>query len=137
MKVMLDTNVVLDVLLGREPFFADSQAVARQAALRRIEAFISAAAATDFFYLLPRNLKDKEKAKAGMKKLLRLVRIADALGEDVYTAFASGMEDVEDALVAAIAERYGMDCIVTRNAKDFAGSPVAALTPQDFLRQAV
>ena len=133
-KVMLDTNVVLDVMLEREPFFPASYEVIRQAVQGKIEVFVSAAAATDIFYLLSRNLKDKERAKNSTKKLLRLVRIADALAEDVLAAFASGMADVEDALVAAIAERCGMACIVTRNAPDYVASPVAALTPEAFLR---
>lgn len=134
MRIMIDTNVVLDVFLKREPFFQASYDVMKQSALQTHEGFISAAAATDIYYVLRRSLKDDNKARESMEKLLQLVGIADALGEDVHAAVASNMVDFEDALVTAIAERCQLDCIVTRNTKDFAQSPVKAVTPEEFLK---
>ena len=133
MKVMIDTNVVLDVLLERQPFFQASYEVMKRSALEEIEGFVSATAATDIFYLLRRALGERRAAKETFEKLTRLVGFADARGEDVYAAMASNMEDFEDALLAAIAQRCRMDCIVTRNTKDFRESPVKALTPEEFL----
>lgn len=135
MKIMIDTNIVLDVLLKREPFFDASYEVMKQSALEQCEGFVSASAATDIFYLLRRSLKDAVKAKDGMEKLLHLVGIADALGEDVHAAVASNMTDFEDALVSSIAERCRMAFIVTRNVKDYAESPVKAITPEEFLKR--
>ena len=134
MKVMIDTNVVLDVLLQREPFFQASYEVMKQSALETLEGFVSASAATDIYYLLRRALRDDARAKESMEKLLQLVGIADALGEDVHAAVASNMPDFEDALVASIAERCQMAYIVTRNTKDYVESPVKALTPDEFLK---
>ena len=134
MRIMIDTNIVLDVFLKREPFFQASYEVMKQSALEKHEGFLSAAAATDIYYLLRRNLKDTARAKESMEKLLQLVGIADALGEDVHAAVASNMPDFEDALVAAIAERCRMDYIVTRNVKAYRDSPVSAITPDDFLK---
>ena len=133
MKIMIDTNVVLDVILERKPFFEASYEVIKRSALERVEGYVSASAATDIYYLLRRALKDREAAKASLEKLLQLVGIADATGEDVYAAVASNMPDFEDALVAAVAERCHMDYIVTRNTKDYSESPVKALTPREFL----
>ena len=133
MRIMIDTNVVLDVLLEREPFFEDSYEVIRLSALERVEGYVSSSAATDIYYLLRRELKDRQAAKDALEKVLQLVNIADALGEDVYAAIASNMAYFEDALVAAVAERCRMDYIVTRNTKDFRESPVKALTPWEFL----
>lgn len=135
MKIMIDTNVVLDVFLKREPFFAASYEVIKLSALEKHEGFVSASAATDIFYLLRRSLKDAAKVTESMEKLLQLVGIADALGEDVHAAVASNMTDFEDALVASIAERCQMAYIITRNVKDYAESPVKAITPEDFLKQ--
>ncbi len=134
MRIMIDTNVVLDVFLKREPFFQASYEVMKQSALQIHEGFISAAAATDIYYMLRRSLRDDAKAKESMEKLLALVGIADALGEDVHAAMASNMVDFEDALVAAIAQRCQLDRILTRNTKDYAQSPVKAVTPEDFLK---
>lgn len=134
MKVMIDTNIVLDVFLQREPFFQASYEVMKQSALEKLEGFVSASAATDIYYLLRRSLKDDGRAKDSMEKLLQLVGIADALGEDVHAAVASNMSDFEDALVASIAERCQMEYIITRNTKDYTESPVKAITPEDFLK---
>ena len=134
MKIMIDTNVVLDVFLKREPFFAASYEVIKLSALEKQEGFVSASAATDIFYLLRRSLKDSVKAIESMEKLLQLVGIADALGEDVHAAVASNMTDFEDALVASIAERCQMSYIITRNVKDYTESPVKAITPEEFLK---
>ena len=131
---MIDANIVLDVFLQREPFFQASYEVMKQSALEKLEGFVSASAATDIYYLLRRSLKDDGRAKDSMEKLLQLVGIADALGEDVHAAVASNMSDFEDALVASIAERCQMEYIITRNTKDYTESPVKAITPEDFLK---
>ncbi len=89
----------------------------KQSALKELEGFISASAATDIYDLLRRSLKDDARAKDSMEKLIQLVGIADALGEDVHAAVASNMSDFEDALVASIAERYaeyGLQTRITR-----------------------
>ena len=135
MKIMIDTNVVLDILLKREPFFLASYEVMKQPALEQCEGFVSASAATDVLCLLRRSQKNAGKAKEGMEKLLQLVGIADAMGEDVHAAVASNMGDFEDALVASIAERCQMSFIVTRNVKDYANSPVKAITPEEFMKR--
>lgn len=134
MKIMLDTNVVLDVLLKREPFFQASYEVMRLSAVDALEGCVSAAAVTDIFYLLRKALRDNQAAKNGIEKLGQIVGFVDALGEDVHTAIASDMSDFEDALVAAIAQRCGVDCIVTRNTRDYRESPVKALTPDELLK---
>lgn len=133
MRIMIDTNIVFDVFLKREPFFQASYEIMKQSALQKYEGFLSASAATDIYYLLRRSLKDAVRAKESMEKLLQLVGIADALGEDVHAAVASNMSDFEHAIVAAIAERCAMEYIVTRNVKGFTESPVKAIMPDDFL----
>ena len=133
MKIMIDTNVILDVLLKREPFYSDSYEVMKQSALERVEGYVSATAATDIFYILRRAIGDRQAAKDNLEKLFQIVSFADALGEDVHAALASNMTEFEDALVAAIAERCKMDCIVTRDTVNFKESPVRALTPGEFL----
>lgn len=134
MRVMMDTNIVLDVFLQREPFFQASYEVMKLSALEKLEGFVSASAATDIYYLLRRSLKDDARAKESLEKLLQLVGIADALGEDVHAAVASNMGDFEDALVASIAARCQMEYIITRNTKDYIDSPVKAITPEAFLK---
>ena len=134
MKVLIDTNIVLDVLLRRADFFEASYEVLKLSTLDQIELFVSANALTDIYYILHRADKDGDKSKEAIVKLLNLVSIADATGSDVMRALSSKVKDFEDALVGAIAKRIKADYIITRNTKDFKNSPVPALNPKAFLR---
>ena len=129
MRIMVDTNVLLDILQKREPFFSDSYQALRKAIEAEAECLLSASAVTDIFYVL----QSPQQAKERVEQLAALVTFADVTGMDIHTALSREMQDFEDAVVDAVAERNEADCILTRNTKDFAGSIVPAVTPSDFL----
>ena len=129
MRILIDTNVILDILQKREPFFADSYRALRKAIESDVECLISATAATDIFYMLRKAFGS---AKQAREQLAQIVTFADVQGMDIHTALMRDMPDFEDAVVDAVAERNGASYILTRNIKDFAGSVVPALLPVDF-----
>lgn len=133
MRILIDTNVILDILQKREPFFADSYRALRKAIESDAECLLSASAATDIFYMLRKALGSAQQAKEQIEKLAQLVSFADVQGMDIHTALMREMSDFEDAVVDAVAERNGASYILTRNIKDFAGSVVPAILPVDFL----
>nr|WP_295945414.1 PIN domain-containing protein [uncultured Agathobaculum sp.] len=133
MRILIDTNVILDILQKREPFFADSYRALRKAIESDAECLLSASAATDIFYMLRKALGSAQQAKEQIEKLAQLVSFADVQGMDIHTALMREMPDFEDAVVDAVAERNGASYILTRNIKDFAGSVVPAILPVDFL----
>lgn len=135
MKILIDTNVILDVLQKREPFFADSYQSLRKALEADTECLISASAATDIFYVLRKALQSASKAKQQIERLSQIVTFADVQGTDIHTALMYSMSDFEDAVVDAVAERNEASYILTRNIKDFAGSSVPAVTPTEFLKK--
>lgn len=135
MIVLIDTNVILDIFLKREPFFQESYQALRKAIEQDANCYVSAAAVTDIFYILRKNLQSKELAKGYIGELKQLVRFADIQEKDIDAALAADMPDFEDAVVDAVASRLGADCILTRNAKDFTGSNVPAMTPAEYLQQ--
>lgn len=135
MRIVIDTNVILDILLKREPFFQESYAALKMATEQGIECMVSATAITDIYYLLRRGLKDNALAQQSLERLLQLVGIADVLAIDIQTALSADMPDFEDAVVHAIAARHVAELILTRNTKDFVGTQVRALTPADFVAQ--
>ena len=94
---------------------------------------MSASAVTDIFYVLRKALQSPQQARERVEQLAALVTFADVTGMDIHTALSREMQDFEDAVVDAVAERNEADCILTRNTKDFAGSIVPAVTPSDFL----
>jgi len=135
MRILIDTNIVLDVLLRRADFFDASYEVLKLSALDKAEALITANTITDIYYILQRANKDYTKSKEAIVQLLNLVNIVDVLASDVMNTLSSKISDFEDALAATIAKRVKADYIVTRNTKDFHDSPVPAIDPNDFLAQ--
>lgn len=135
MKILIDTNIILDVLLHRTDFFDASYNVLKLATLGKAEAIVTANSITDIYYILNRANKDPIKSKDAIIQFLNLVGIADVLASDVMNALSSTMTDFEDALVGSIAKRVKADYIVTRNTKDFNNSPISAIDPIDFLMQ--
>lgn len=135
MRILIDTNVIMDILQKREPFFADSYRALRKAMESDAECLISASAATDIFYMLRKALGSAQQAKEQIEQLAQLVSFADVQGMDIHTALMRAMPDFEDAVVDAMAERNGASYILTRNIKDFAGSVVPAILPADFLNK--
>jgi predicted nucleic acid-binding protein len=94
---------------------------------------VTANTITDIYYILRKHL-DKEALKTALRGLMELLEVVDVTGSECRAALDLSMDDYEDALLACCAENWEADCIVTRNTKDFADSPVRALTPEDFLK---
>lgn len=134
MKILIDTNVILDIFQKREPFFTDSYQALYKAIKDNTECLISASSITDIFYLLRKSLHSTEQAKEQIEQLSQLVTFADVYGKDIHTALTRSMPDFEDAVVDTVAERNGARYILTRNIKDYSGSIVPAITPTEFLK---
>ena len=133
MKLLIDTNVILDILLKREPFFEDSYQAIRTAIDNNDECNISVTAATDIFYILRKALQSAEQAKEYLGSLARLAEFTDVLAVDALDALSSEVADYEDAVVEAVADRIGADYILTRNIKDYLNAKIPAVTPTELL----
>ena len=133
MNVLIDTNVILDAMLSRSPFAETAQKLFIMAAEEKINAYVTASSITDIYCLLHWHLHDNERCRQEIFKLIRIFGILDVTGPDCKKALELPMADYEDALLAACAKRGKMECIVTRNVKDFGGSPVKAALPDEFL----
>ena len=117
MRILIDTNVILDIVQKRESFFADSYQALRKAIETDAECLISASAATDIFYMLRKAFQSAQRAKERIEQLSQIVTFADVQGVDIHTALMRSMPDFEDAVVDAVAERNGASYILTRNIK--------------------
>lgn len=132
MRVLLDTNLFLDVIEERKEFFDHSSMVVLFAT--EYEGFIAATSVTDIYYVEHKRNHDKEKTKVIMGKLLGAFNILDITAEDCRNALRNGMDDYEDAILVESVKRNDLDCIVTRNTKDFKNAGIAVYTPAEFLR---
>ena len=134
MRVFFDTNILLDVLLNREPFAADSGNAILRCEANGAQMFIAWHGLATAYYLLKRG-RTETAALAEVDKILAWARIADGSDVLVRRARAMGFDDFEDALQAVAAEACAADWIVTRNVPDFSRSTVPAILPADFLRE--
>ncbi len=134
MKVLIDTNVIIDALTSREPWNKSAETIFLMAANNVANMYISASMATDIYYLIRKYCHDVVVAKQAMEKLYALFGILDVMKEDCIQALASSVSDYEDAVVCEVAKRSSMDYIVTRNVKDYENSQVRVLLPDDFIK---
>jgi len=135
MKVIIDTNIIIDILEHREPHFQDSYRSILLGLQEKIETFLCATAAADIYFLIRQNISDNKKVQEKIHALNVLIKICDTTSEDVKAALSLNMPNFEDAMVAAIAKREKADYIVTRNEEAFTGSPVPAISPSQLLDQ--
>ena len=133
MKVMIDSNVILDVLLERENFVEESYKILSMCEEHRINGFVSASSVTDIYYLVRKYTHSTELAYNAVGKLLEIVKVCDVTNNDVLTAFQKKAKDFEDCLVSVCAKSNNCNYIITRNKKDFENFEVEALTPMEFL----
>ena len=135
MKVLLDTNILLDIIEKREPYFSDSYRIFIKSAERKIEAIIGASSVTDIYYVARRNCKDGKRAIGFIIDMLKIVIPVDTKAVDIQEAIRLNFFDFEDAVIAATAARENVDCIITRNTGDFVKSNISAMSPADFLKK--
>lgn len=128
MKVLIDTDVLLDVALNRTEFVEDSAAVLRWAEAGG-EACIAWHSVAKCAYLLKNDGRDF------LNGLLEIVAVASVGEKDAKFALQLPLKDLDDALQVAAATAWGVDCIITRNIKDYKKSPLKVMTPKQFLKQ--
>lgn len=133
MKILLDTNVIIDALTSREPWNKSAEKIFLMGANHIVELYITASSATDIYYLLRKYVKDTVQSKQIMSKLYSLIGILDVTAANCVEALASQISDYEDAVVEKVAVSKGMDYIVTRNIKDYQEGTVKVIIPDDFI----
>lgn len=134
MRVFLDTNILVDVLLNRPAFVADSEALILRCETLGAEMSVAWHGLATAYYLLKRGRTEPE-ALLEVDKILAWARIAECTDAGARRARTLGFADFEDALQAAAAEACGADWLVTRNTGDFARSRIPVLTPAQFLQR--
>ena len=132
MKVLIDTNVIIDFLLKREPFYKASKEVLMKCTHENVEGFIAMHSISNLWYVL-RNESVENRRKC-LKIICLALTVCSANHTEVYNAVKNEtFNDFEDCLQDACAYQNKMDYIITRNIKDFKNSRVKALTPKELI----
>lgn len=132
MRVLFDTNVLLDALLAHEPFVVNAAFLLTAVEAGQIEGFMSATTVTDVHYLVRRQTQSAEIAIDAVTRLLNLMEIAAVDREVLQQAIGLRLTDFEDAVQIACAIRLGLNVIATRDVDGFTNSPIAVLSSEDL-----
>ena len=135
MKILLDTNVVLDAIADRKPFNNDAKKIINLILDGKLEGYITANSTTDIYYIAKKYLNKNSLHKA-MHSLFAVFSIINVLGADCHRALDFPLDDYEDALIIVCGDRAIIDCIITRD-NDFlhsAKSAIPVISPVDFLQ---
>ena len=136
MKVLIDTNVVLDAIANREPFSLNAQNIIKLILDNKVERFITANSITDIYYIAKKHLS-KDELRNVMRSLFTIFTIIDVLGADCRKALDIPLDDYEDALLVVCGSKEMIDHIITRDEeflhKAISSAPV--ISPFEFLQK--
>lgn len=132
MKILLDTNVILDVWLAREPFWRDSAKLLGKIERGEIIGVICPTSITTLHYL-GKKVLGEHKARKLISNLLQITKLGNISTTSFKNALESKIVDFEDAVIESVAISEKLEFIATRNLKDFKKSRVGAKEPADFI----
>jgi len=132
MKVLIDTNITLDILLCR-PDYPNAKVVYLLAEKNKIESYISASAITDIFFLTKGKLGKKPTIEP-LKKLLQVFKPATVTDNHIYQALNLDWSDFEDSVQYIVGKNLSVDYIVTRNIQDYSSGSIPAVTLEMFIQ---
>ncbi len=132
MKALLDTNVVLDLFLNRQPFVNDAATIWQANANRQIEVFVTSVTLPTIYYIT-RKVADHAAARHAVQLLLASVGIVGVNYGVLANAEILPLKDYEDAIQVAAAQAQQLDAIVTRDLSDYQNSPLQVYSPADFI----
>jgi len=131
-RLFLDTNIVLDLLGEREPFYNSAARIATLADKGQIDLVVSALTYATVYYLLSR-FEDKELVKEKIRKCKVIAETSDLTDKIVDKGLTSKFSDFEDSLQYYCAIKMDCKLLITRNVKDFKASEIPVLTPDEYL----
>lgn len=134
-RILVDTNVLLDYLLTREPYYEDAKKIVIACAEGKVNGCIAAHSISNMFFILRKDYSIEERRAV----LTNLCKIFDVEGIDKVKLLAGlqngEFSDFEDCLQMECAKAYGAEYIVTRNVADYKASMVEAVTPEEYLKK--
>ena len=136
MRVLFDVDVVLDLLLDRTPFSTDAGILFSKAEQGELSGHICATAVTTIHYIARKAIGER-RAREEVRKLLTFLEPLAVNRAILEGAFDAAFRDFEDAVSHEAARQAGVECIVTRNIRDFKGSQIPVYSPSHLVRTLV
>jgi predicted nucleic acid-binding protein len=131
-KLFIDSDIILDLVLKREPFFNDSQRLLSLIERNYFSGFTSSLILANCYYIITGN-KDKKTALKTISKLRSVLNVLPFTDKEIGESLNSSIADFEDGVQYFIALNNGINTLITRNISDYKGLDINVLTPKDFL----
>ena len=133
MRVLVDTNVIIDYIANRNPFAEDAYRIFELCVNKKITGCIAAHTIINLFYILRKELSIDER-KSMMKKICQVFNVVGVDRTTITSALDNDdFSDFEDCLQSECGKAFAAEYIITRNTKDFTGSDIMVTTPKEFL----
>jgi predicted nucleic acid-binding protein len=132
LTILIDLNILLDVLQNREPFYATSANLLAAVEIGRVDGYVAAHSITTLFYLIQKD-RGKAEARAMITNLLQFIKVAPVDQRTIEQALNLDYVDFEDAVQMMTAVQCKVNCLVTRNVKDYRPALLPVMQPVDFL----
>jgi predicted nucleic acid-binding protein len=133
-KILIDTNIILDLILERQPFVENAVLIFEQIERGNLAGYIAATTITNIFYII-RKIEGREVALAAIHRLLVGLQFCAVDRQTIETALSLGLKDFEDSVQLVCATLDQLDAIVTRDPKDFSSSNLPIYSPTELLTQ--
>lgn len=134
MKVLIDTNIIMDVLANREGFAEPASQLFKLCEVGQVQGFVYVLSIANIAYIMRKEL-DRSQIEEVIGKLGAIFTIADMKAVDLKKAAIQPIDDYEDALQSVCASRIKADFIITRSLKDFKNSKVMAIKPSELIER--
>jgi predicted nucleic acid-binding protein len=135
-KILFDTNIIIDVLLDREPFSDLATKLVSKVEKKEIIGYLGATTITTIYYLAAK-VAGKKKADLEINKLLSIFQIAPVNKSVLAEAIKTKFKDFEDAVLHEAAKQIEIQGIVTRNPKDFKSATLSIYSPEELYKMLV
>lgn len=132
MKLLIDTNVILDMVLKRSCCDI-SMELFRKVKETGASAYITASSVTDIFYIIRKETRDISRTYVVMENIFRLVAVLSVTEKDIQDAFGQKWKDFEDCVQYMTGKNSNMDYIITGNCKDYADALLPVMTPAAWI----
>jgi predicted nucleic acid-binding protein len=133
-RILIDTNIILDIALQREPFFGIAEQIFCKIDEGTIKGFVTASSVTDIYYVSKKSC-GREKTIAFIRELIDILEVLSVTRETIIDALDTDFKDFEDAVQYCVADMNSIEIIVTRNKSDFRLSTIEVCTPDEFIEK--
>ena len=134
MKILIDTNIIIDNALEREPFWNASEQVLSLIEKGTIAGYISASTFSDLYYII-RKARGRDWTLTYLKQLINFCQIATVNQAAIIIAFTTNFQDFEDSIQYSTSVVNKLDAIITRNTQDFPIVTPRIITPEQLIAE--